>query len=1116
MNLRELILGQFESEHSRAIVQFMKHVASIDADVVMFMARKSYCIYDLLVSLGIRGSQLPIVSDRILDLDLTPLAGKRVAIVDDTVILGSSLQSAVERLNAANVQTSIHVLCVNEETLNPELLDLHYVEITSSDEMCRVLCSSEVSALSLMPRPYLVDFPLSQQVRLPGEQEFARLLAGIYWSARNLTAPRQILSGAKVYTFFPSSSVRQSFNEAVGIDVAHCIDIAKVRAFGREVDGTHRFTFVPIVTLKPLGESQLKALLKHLVRRLGLERNAVVQGLVAAAGKPRASFRLVQYILSQMVGQTFFQSLVELSLVRAGITFKDREASVHFGPWSQAALRIIETHAGIDRLNRDIPSEDAIHPSRLPESAETWMRNFMLDKDFPNSRLRLSVDREEPRSGRVEVDMAEFFLALHERYELPAREESRRHGKAIVHASAEEAPYQDRLNKGIAWRGICGHLGAVYRVADGPDIRNQLSLSLDRLNDQGVAVPITCFEDNVVFRAYRHGEDVPWQDGQSDLAYELVSGLLEATKWDSVPKIVLEKALVILIQVGIEEKFIDHRPDATVTPPVATLALDLHGKVVKIRTRSIGAQQNWQFLRKYLVSRGVLTADMHGRYRLGDKLGGSQRTRTAPDRAFGIGILLGKALRPTGVSVAAIDSKSRHRRAGLTDADLIALTTCRDAYSCLAALQAELSIILDWWRVRSSSFTPAVLRSEAVASDSLRLMRKSKARVALRSAVDKVEYWRTVRWRAVVDEVAERLGSADPRDARDWKAFWTADLETVPSAMEERVHASLLRSIGYLWVWASDMALMEAVLVLHSGPQKAVAADLARIADRLEAYSKVFAGTRATKPRSLDARVARLRSWSEAAPDSLQSSSSYCGIQGHMSTRIQEEDHHVQAMDILIAEYGRAATVRRYQHLIWFDLFDSKGNDFGLRGGDVQQYRREVASFRLGVSKVLSRELIRCERGGGGLHAWEGDLDSRNDEKHVAFWGDHSLTWATETLKSICNLRQSHPHIRFRAIVARCTFAGGELVRSLDDGHMEGDACLEHLSLLKVELREIESDYLPKLCPVMLVGADVATTAIARQLRLNGVVERHVKTLVGWSEVTSPVVVGGLQTALYQ
>lgn len=90
--IRSLILEQFEPEHARGLADFSNHLASLDVDIVMFMARKSYCLFDLLRSLGLRTTQKPIVTDRMLDQDLDRLRGKTVALVDDTVILGLLLR----------------------------------------------------------------------------------------------------------------------------------------------------------------------------------------------------------------------------------------------------------------------------------------------------------------------------------------------------------------------------------------------------------------------------------------------------------------------------------------------------------------------------------------------------------------------------------------------------------------------------------------------------------------------------------------------------------------------------------------------------------------------------------------------------------------------------------------------------------------------------------------------------------------------------------------------------------------------------------------------------------------------------------------------------------------
>lgn len=1108
--IRSLILEQFEPEHARGLADFSNHLASLDVDIVMFMARKSYCLFDLLRSLGLRTTQKPIVTDRMLDQDLDRLRGKTVALVDDTVILGTTLARAKAKLEDAGARVQVHALAVNRETIGAsirEYLDFAYVGMELSYEALATLCTNEVIALGTFPRPYLVDFPLSQQVKLDSEGVGA-LLSGITWQAHNLSTDVQSESRAWIYTFLPLESERERLTTMLGIDVARCVDISKVRCFGRLVGSVLRVTFVPLVTLRPLSTSGASGLAEHLVRLLGCQDSAAVQALLSSTRSSHARFRLSQYILSLVVGAAFFQHLGSVGVSSSGTVFIDQEAHIHFGPWSrQALIELSEAAAELVVASRPsgiATSRPLFSPVALPERAATWMEAFLSDTDAPNSRLRLSVDRSVDRTEIVEIDMAEAFLAMFERYELPARAEAKEHGLAgLMELRADQVDYRDRLENGIAWRPLAAHLAKIYRIAASGVVRNTLSLSLDRLNDLGVAVPIVKCQDGVVYRAYRHGEDVTWHDAECDLAYEMTLGLLEATGWESVPSLLLEKSLVTLLLVGTGERFLKGRPDATSAPPAAKVTYGLHGAVVSVQTRTLGAGRNSEWLRGYLVDRGVLRIDKTKRYSLGERLRATQSSRTALDRAYSVGALIGRAVaNPSGGRL-------------LTDADLVALTTCRTSHTTLQAIDAELSILHDWWSRRSRTLVHASLRERSSAAGALKLLRASPAKTALNSASAKAEYWATKRWRIVVDEVAQRLGHDNPRDARDWRSFWGADLESVASGVEERVLGTLLNEFTLVWTWLSDIAQLEASLSAIADEESVFRVRLGKIVAALDAQSRKLEQAGASEPPSLGGRRTRLARWAERTPSSPDAIGVVSGIVGNFENRLDELERVLSSTGRLLGEYGRLVSTQKYYHVVWYDIIDSTGGVWSVNNGESSDYRSEVAGFRSAVTETLKSIRIRCRKDGGDMHVWEGDPYSRNDSKNIAFTGDHSESWALTTLRELANLRGAHPHVNFRSIIVHAHFAGSDLVCIVQDGIMEGIVFMEHLSRAQMAFRRLAQDFSVGVSPVLLLGDAMATSTSVRSLRLSKTSEEYIETSTGSRSVTSKGIMGVLPSPNY-
>ena len=57
MKLRDRVLHLFEDDVASALVEFGKSLSKLDADIVVFLARKSLCLYDVLLKLGVPPSK---------------------------------------------------------------------------------------------------------------------------------------------------------------------------------------------------------------------------------------------------------------------------------------------------------------------------------------------------------------------------------------------------------------------------------------------------------------------------------------------------------------------------------------------------------------------------------------------------------------------------------------------------------------------------------------------------------------------------------------------------------------------------------------------------------------------------------------------------------------------------------------------------------------------------------------------------------------------------------------------------------------------------------------------------------------------------------------------------
>lgn len=1120
-SLRHRIFAEFEPTDAQAIAEFHKHIVDIDADALMFMARKSYCVYDMFTRLGVAGSALPILTDRVLDLDIEPLRGKRIALVDDTVILGSTLARAKQRLRTAHVETSVHALAVDKDSYVRDLVTIDYAQVFMSDEAVKTLCASEVRALSLFPRPYMVDFPLYERLHVQ-TSDLSAFLSSIEWTVHSLAAPHQALTDSVTYTFFPSEELRAELHQRLGEAVFGCLDIMKVRVFGRFLDGILRLTLVPLVTLKPMRVADLDRLTRHLLESVGRMSPSATNSLVEALRSPQAMVRMIQFLLGAGLAERFLTSTSGALRAPHDSPLLSRDVAAHFGWWNSplvdsamdsARRAFIADASHVPSVSRSDPP--AVQPAAIPTSLQLWSQTLLEDRDAvePDS-IRLSLQADRKTSGRVETDMAEVFLAMFHRYELPARRAAARAGANYLDESGSNTTQADRLHQGIAWSTLTNHLCLKYQLPQTREFREMLSLSLDRLNDLGVAVPIIGEIDGIVVRAYRHGEDVTWQDAECDLAHEMVRGLLATSGWQTMPRLVLEKALVILVRVGVNSRFLTYRPEATAAPPVALVSYDLLGAVTRIRTQSRVVAGNEDWLTSYLSSRGVLIQGENKEFGLGRSLRASQVRHNAISSAFGVGYLLGKLIRS---DAAAEDRRgpdgTTRRSRGLTDDDLVALTTCTDSRTMLAALQAELGAFSDWWqgpgRLRLADLDWS---NDSRISETAQLLAQAKGRVAVTSAARKMRDWSTERWRDVVQQGYRRLAAESERDALDWSAFWRPLEESEEHAREPEIRRALIRSAALCWQGFACLCMFDACLARAGTRDGAAVTDaLQVISGKLERFGARMSPAAVPPPESVENYHRTVDSWIRERSISPEEMAGYAAAVIDRTSRLVNEMHiHTSECERLLAQFGTIATAKQYEFLIWYDLVDSKGNNAAphLTTGT---YRQHLYGWKDAVNDTLVHLQREAADHSCDIHVWNGDIPSMNDEKHIALSGGDALYWGLETLRRIQEVSVAFPAVKYRSIFVPADFVGTQLWRMGDASELKGDQFLEHFSVLRKFVRSVESDYLPDQSILLAGGtslisrvdpdADLELVSPVRTDTLTEVERRHCKVDVFYGGV---------------
>ncbi|MHB1920052.1 MAG: hypothetical protein ACYCSX_15480, partial [Acidimicrobiales bacterium] len=632
---RTVILNQFPSDIADRLLRFYDDLADLDTDAVMFMARKSYCLYNVMRKAGARAAGPVVLSDRILDFDLSKLEGRRITIVDDTLFLGSTLdRTRRQLLNAGVADVNSRVFCRNTDWHDGRIFDPDVVALDLDDRATRAFCSAALRALSVAPRPYNVDFPVYRAER-SNTRELNELLSSNYWDAVNLTSPHQRTAGTGIHTFFPDSITRERFRTIVGDAIADVVDVEKIRLYVRFSDRQDLawLSVLPIVLFKPIDDR----LTKHALNLIA--EKADLGDLLASMESPRARLRYLQYWVSNALGALFLGDAgASIGRPLRG-DVDDEEACHHFGPWNAACLR-----RGMVLARDSAEGQWSIAAA----SAGAQMESSLRAADSLPADLRKAVAATQPGSPSladdVVADFGHLFVSMYDLRELPARR------AALAAIDRPTFPDVGRLDQGIPFHVLEDFLSTRHnlRQASRQDVARILSLILDVCNDHGIAVPITCVTGDHVFRAYRHGEDVKFADGEVDLAFYAVKGFMDASERETIPNLTLQKLLVLLIRVGAARGFLEVLHGENSVSNIVDIQFDLKGAVPKIHTGPRRRADSEEWLVQYLRRRGVLERKgSQGPIRLGRPVDGSFLVADAPQQAQELGAMLGLLSKPS-------------------------------------------------------------------------------------------------------------------------------------------------------------------------------------------------------------------------------------------------------------------------------------------------------------------------------------------------------------------------------------------------------------------------------------------------------------------------------------
>lgn len=723
-----------------AVNDFSASLARTRADVIVTTARKSTCFLDVLRQYGKFNPSCPVVSDRILDTDLEWIRNKKVAIVDDLVISGSTLRALRSRLlSAGAASVEVKAIAVDKEYWREDLIAIGEPVIALEHTRALVLSRRIIEILQTHPRPYNVDWPFFMPDG--GRIENTAVLNMTRFRPRDLTTELQADWGVRDFAVDPTPSVVAALDESFGMPVSRIVDLVKLRVMTSKWLDRHRTVMYPIVTLGEMKKSSIAQMFEALVTGAGLskERTGV---MLRSFSTTSSQLRLVQYLLAYRLGRMWCTDLATLTNEPKPWTTSIRQQSYVFPEVLRVEIEQIASSA-----------------TSTLESIGDWRQ---IQRCSNISRDNLPLDKGLTDGFELaQAQLTDQFLTMYHRREKKARQLMLRDGVKALDLPANKGTLA-RLTKGVTVGQLERLLQAYNPAQDAAVIRSVVTDFLDIAVDAGIAVPIIREGSGSAVRAYRHGEDVNFGETQMAAAAEFLRSVYDSSQVTALTKVTVEKLLIIMINFCIAEKIFHPWEDRLGAPGTAGVRYRQMGAVSYVDSVSLFRSREGTPVSKLLLWKGVIansTGDQKG-YSLGQKMLEAPLDPVQRRKIRTTARILGSVLR----------AKPGNENAGLGDEDLAVLVSCSTPANLMKALAAEVFLSRDDARSLEERIAGVQLQDQRTTSADqavLLAVRRSNLRKCCVNGLMKWRSTRTGRIQSILVEGRQLL--VDPTHVDLWE-----------------------------------------------------------------------------------------------------------------------------------------------------------------------------------------------------------------------------------------------------------------------------------------------------------------------------------------------------------
>ena len=559
-----------------ALLLYCDYINRSDAAVFVVMAQKAFCLFQILMEEGLLRKDIAnrFYSSSALEFGYEDFEDKKVAIVDDIIISGSAIASAAYKLfkygkvSDENIEIIALARDIDYQTMQftsiKDRKSLIRCALDVNDAEC-IQISYEIShILAYRGRPYNADFPVYNKIEI-GKNIYKDIQNSLDWKSYDITNDVQKEGNIQSITLFPHKAIKDKLWRLLGIDMSEFLHL-KIRIYIQHYECEKDIMeIVPMAWFHETSEKEIDTLISHF-SNLG----------VYLINKIRNN----HYTTKVNVLQFYIAHALKIAFVSrinsSGCNLIPQIIYHTFG--SSEAKNIINCLEQIEE------KKDVIYISK--EEVET------NDMEY-ESRFECEIlgENDDEEGLAINEALYQAIQYVYETRELPAREALKSPVRHFLLDFEIIEKQLKRLYEGFslnALKEIIKAAGDLYYL------EQLVSLFIDRSIDEGVAVPITYYneEKHYVCRAHRHGEDLPFGDADRKrilcfLKY-LDAGIrdLNGDKEEFISSVAFEKIIVLFYQIGMKKRYhIFNRFLGFNNYPVLQQRFSVHGVVATYNER---------------------------------------------------------------------------------------------------------------------------------------------------------------------------------------------------------------------------------------------------------------------------------------------------------------------------------------------------------------------------------------------------------------------------------------------------------------------------------------------------------------------------------------------------